>query len=82
MKITIESTDKIVEFVIGKASWNARLWEGHTESGTPVHCYVTRICPTIPEPLPAEIAEAFSRELREMKPPSPALEAIPMRMIL
>lgn len=40
MKITIESTTKVVE-VNGVP---ARIWEGATDIGIPVYCYVTRIC--------------------------------------
>ena len=39
MKITIESTTKLVA-VNGVP---ARIWEGHTEGGVPLHCYVTRL---------------------------------------
>lgn len=39
MKITIESTDKIV-YLNGIP---ARIWEGETASGICVHCFITRI---------------------------------------
>jgi hypothetical protein len=61
MQIAIESTQKIVT-VNGVP---ARIWEGHTASGIPVHCYVTRIA--VKEGL--DTAE-FDRELQEHKPPS------------
>jgi hypothetical protein len=73
MRITIESTTKVVE-VNGVP---ARIWEGHTESGIPVHCYVTRIA--VHE---SQDASQFERELKEQRKPSPAVEAIPLRMIL
>jgi len=44
MKIEIESTEKIVAFNGVKA----RIWEGRTASGIPVHCYVTRIAVFLP----------------------------------
>lgn len=39
MTITIKSTTKMVEL----NGVPARIWEGETESGIPVHCYITRI---------------------------------------
>ena len=86
LKITIESTTKIVQLKThGGAVVPARIWEGMTESGTPVHCFVTRICPTITETLTDQndprFAE-FERELLEQAKPSVEVEAIPLRMIL
>jgi hypothetical protein len=73
MKIEIESTTKIVR-LNGVA---ARIWEGKTVSGIPVHCYVTRISVKND----ADASE-FERELEEHRPPSPEVEVIPLRMIL
>ena len=85
MKITIESTTKIVQLRTGSGYVPARIWEGHTASGTPVHCFVTRICPTITETLTSQndprFAE-FERELLEQAKPSVEVETIPLRMIL
>jgi hypothetical protein len=83
VKITVESTDHLVHFAIGNAQVPARIWEGFTDDGIPVHCFVTRICPSIPEPLPADIEAKFKAALLEQKPPTAALaRAIPLRMIL
>jgi hypothetical protein len=73
MKITIESTEKIVH-VNGVP---ARIWEGQTESGILVACYVTRIA----------IAEGtdssqFEKELLEQRKPSPEILGLPARLIL
>jgi len=52
MKIILDSTTQIVELVVDNqhARCNrpgcivpARIWEGQTDSGIPVHCYITRI---------------------------------------
>lgn len=44
MQIVIHNTDKIVELVTHDGSRvAARVWEGHTESGIPIHCMITRI---------------------------------------
>lgn len=37
MKVTIENTDKLVELDLGETSVPARVWQGQTESGIPVH---------------------------------------------
>lgn len=73
MKITVSSTSKVVE-VDGV---QARLWEGRTESGIPVHCFIVRIA----APADADLAE-FDRELRACAEPSAAVQAIPLRLIL
>lgn len=74
MKITIESTSKIIQ-VNGVP---ARVWEGYTESGIKVHCFVTRIAIDKEEPR----ADEFQEELQETKAPSAEVEAIPIRLIL
>ena len=61
----------------------ARVWEGVTESGIPVHCFVTRIAPTV-EDKPENAAKftEFERELKEQRKPSVEIAAIPLRLIL
>lgn len=93
MKITIESTSKIVHL----NGIPARVWEGQTESGVLIHCYVTRVAVSTGNApsVFAEIVQAlldarvgvhdlceFERELQEQRPPSPEIEALPSRMIL
>ncbi len=74
MQITIKSTSKLVEL----NGVPARIWEGETESGIPVHCYVTRIAAPAAG---ADLAQ-FERELTEHQAPSAAIQAIPLRMVL
>ena len=73
MRITIESTTKVVTL----NGVPARIWEGRTESGVPVHAYVTRIAVERTE----DTAE-FERDLQEHRAPSPEVEAIPLRLLL
>jgi hypothetical protein len=73
MKISIESTAKIVT-VNGVP---ARIWEGRTESGIPVHAYVTRIAVAYEQD-----DSQFERELQEHRPPSVDVAAIPSRLVL
>jgi len=74
MKIKIESTAKITHL----NGVPARIWEGTTEGGIKVHCYITRIAIDKDEPR----AKEFEKELLEQKAPSAEVEAIPLRMII
>lgn len=83
MKITIESTTKLVELVVGNARVPGRVWEGTTDKGTPVFCFVTRIAPSIPEPeLTGSVLEEFAKDLLEQKTPSPVVKSLDVRLIL
>jgi hypothetical protein len=73
MKITIENTTKIVEL----NGVPARIWEGHTDTGIPVHCFVTRIGVS----REANV-DAFEIELKEQRAPSAAVESYPLRLVL
>ena len=76
MELIIESTTKIVTL----NGLPARVWEGRTGSGIPVHCYITRIA--VKEGLPATAYLEFEKELAEQSVPSAEVIAIPARMIL
>ena len=76
MKIEVTSTEKIVQL----NGMPARLWEGKTESGIPVHCFIPLIAPTIP-PLDARQKE-FLAELKQTKAPSAEMDAYPARLVL
>jgi hypothetical protein len=84
MKIMIESTDKIVTIERNGAEMPARVWQGETEDGIPVQCYITRIAPEIPENHVnhAELTADFARELQECAPPRPSVQAIPLRLVI
>lgn len=73
MKIQLESTTKIIQL----NGVPARIWQGQTERGIPVHCFITRIAVD----KDADTTE-FEAELSEHRPPSADLEAYPARMIL
>ena len=75
MKITIESTTKIVTL---DDSIPARIWEGETESGIKVHCFITRIAIAKEETR----TEEFQKELQETRAPSAEMMAFPSRLIL
>lgn len=73
MKVTLHSTTKVVHL----NGVPARIWEGETESGIPVHAYVTRIAVHEDQDL-----TEFQRELQEHEPPSADIAAIPVRLII
>ncbi len=73
MKITVESTTKIVKL----NGIDCRVWEGITERGIPIHCFIPRI--GVHKDLDASQLE---QELQEQRTPSVEVEAIPLRMIL
>ena len=74
MRIRIESTTKVVE-VNGVP---ARIWEGHTESGIPIHCMITRIAVAVDED-----QAQFAAELEaHIEPRNADIVAYPMRMLL
>lgn len=77
VKVTLESTEKIVELQSEHGTVPARIWEGHTDSGIPVHAYITRIA----APAAEDLAQ-FENELRNTRAPSPEVQAIPLRLIL
>jgi len=74
MKIIIELTSKFVTL----NGVPARIWEGETESGIKLHCYITRIAIDKDETR----IEEFEKELQQQRPPSKEIEAIPLRMII
>jgi hypothetical protein len=73
MKITIESTTKIVN----ANGIDCRVWEGTTASGVKVECLIPRIAVRN-----GQDTAQFEAELTEQRPPSADAEAFPMRMIL
>lgn len=77
MKVTIESTDKVVTLNVNGQEVPARIWEGATENGIRCHAYVTRIA--VHE---KDDASEFERDLKEHRKPSVEMAAIPLRLIL
>lgn len=78
MKISIESTSRMVEIRNGRSGHfcEGRIWEGKTESGIPIQCVIVRVA------TPAlERQEEFIAELRERKAPEQE-QAFPLRMVL
>lgn len=81
MKITLTSTTKFVTLNAKGGEMPARLWEGETDSGIPVHAFITRICPTIENP-PDDVTKQFDEELQRCAVPTIGVSAYPWRMFL
>lgn len=85
MKITLESTTRIVQIGTGAVfdvtdpgNLEARVWEGETESGIKVYALIPRLAAHT-----NENQEQFQRELMECKPPTSAAAIVfPARMVL
>jgi len=73
MKITVESTSKVVTL----NGVPARIWQGTTESGIAVHCFITRIAADKDDDL-----SEFERELEPQAPPRLELVVYPPRLML
>ena len=43
MEIQLHSTTKVIEFMVDGRPVPARVWEGTTANGIPVHLYITRL---------------------------------------
>ncbi len=80
MNITIHPTSKIVDLQTDNGIVSARIWEGDTDNGIPVHCFITRIAPTIPKDDPRQ--RQFQETLKEVEAPSAAVISYPLRLIL
>ena len=78
MKVTLESTSKVTRIEVEGHKVPARLWKGQTESGVPVHCYITLISPQTHD---EEANRQFERELHEHKVER-ELVSFDLRMIL
>lgn len=78
MKVTLESTERIVELIMPDGSKVlARLWQGHTANGVECHAYITRIA--VARHLDAS---EFDRDLQEHAPARADVAAIPTRLVL
>lgn len=77
MKVTLESTDKIVHLTLGTQTLPARIWEGVTAAGIPCHAFITRIGVHRDQD-----AAEFERDLQQHRTPSAPIAAIPLSLIL
>ena len=78
MRVTLESTTKIVTLQVHGVDVPARVWEGTTEEGVACHAYITRIAVN-----KHDDASQFERELQEQRAPrNPDIAASPARLVL
>ena len=73
MKVTIESTTKIVT----ANGVECRVWEGVTASGVKIQCLIARVAVAN-----GQDVSQFEAELKETRAPSAEVQAFPLRMIL
>jgi len=71
--MTIESTTKIVAL----NGIDCRVWEGTTERGVPIHCFIPRVAVKNGWDM-----TQFEQELQEQRAPSFDIASLPLRMIL
>lgn len=77
MKMTIESTDRIVKFEDAKGFMtDARLWVGLTEKGVPVECLIVLVAAP-----GGEDNSELERDLKEYRP-APSVGAFDLRHVL
>jgi hypothetical protein len=83
MRIALTSTTKMVELETPDGGHvQARLWEGTTDSGIPVHAFITRIAPSIESPS-LDVTKQFDDELTSCAPVSRRLDrSYDARMLL
>lgn len=80
MQLILEATDKVVTLVTDKGEVQARVWEGTTGHGIPVHCFITRVA--VKEGRPPHEYNEFEQALKETRKPSAEVQGIPLRLIL
>lgn len=73
MKLTLESTDRLIMLDVDGIQVPARVWSGRSASGTPCFAFITRVVPEIPPDDPRQ--KEFVQELEECVPPRPAADA-------
>jgi hypothetical protein len=73
MKITVESTTKIVEL----NGLQCRVWEGETDKGVKLHAFI----PVVAAHEGQDLSQ-FDKDLREQQPPSTDVESYPQRMMV
>lgn len=80
MKVTLQSTDRLVEFELAGSRVPVRVWQGETDSGTPVHAYVAYLVPEIDD-LDPRHAE-FEHELLQHTGARATVRELPIRMVI
>lgn len=80
MRLTLESTDKIVQLRINGVYVPARVWQGETAEGVRVHAMIAGVA--VAKGQPDEVYAAFERDLQECADTRPDGLAIPLRFIL
>jgi len=78
MNIKISNTSKVVTL----NNVPARIWQGETDSGIKVVCFVTRVAVDTTQHNWKDYLSQFEKELQEQKAPSREIESFPLKMII
>jgi hypothetical protein len=81
MPITVHSTTKVITLVVDGVDVPARIWEGETSSGIPVHCYILGVGVNRDANGDANVTQ-FVLDMDEQRAPSAAVMEFPLRLIL
>jgi hypothetical protein len=80
MRVTLQSTTKVIELEIDGAVVPGRVWEGQTEDGIPCAAVITRIAAH--QDHDRTRFELDLSRCADPRPHGPAVEAFPMRLVL
>lgn len=80
VEIHLRPTTKVIELVVDGATVPARIWQGKTKNGIPVHAFITRVA--VPAGRPDREYIEFEEALEEKEPPRPDVSAYDMRYFL
>ena len=79
MRLTLESTDKVVTLQIGGVDVPVRVWQGDY-AGVEIHAFISHVA--VPNTAPDHVHLQFERELIERAPIRADVSAIPLWFIL
>lgn len=77
VELHLRPTTKLIEMIVDGATVPARIWQGKTSTGIPVHAFITRVA--VPKDAPAHEHQEFQEALQEQEAPRPEVEAYDLR---
>lgn len=82
VELHLRPTDKLVMLALAATGVEiqARIWQGKTATGIPVHAFISRVA--VEKGRPAHEYTEFQEALKETEAPRPEVAAIDMRLIL
>ena len=80
VELHLRPTSKLVSLVVDGAEVPARIWQGKTATGIPVHAFITRVA--VERGRPVHEYTEFEQALEETEAPRPEVEAYGLRYFL